>query len=179
VGYAAGSPANGGLGNVRLDVVVREQSTGYEEKVSELATIAAAPIHLTLIPESTTFKPSLPFSILVIAETPDKKPVDLAVQLNLSYRDSSFKQLKSDSPRVTTTNGLATLKLTPPADAASISIPSKSARRPSPSVKIEITAKRITRRRSITQESSHGAAALAAAPQSTHGIARIAMTCCW
>jgi CD109 antigen len=120
VGYAAGSPANGGLGNVRLDVVVREQSTGYEEKVSELATIAAAPIHLTLIPESTTFKPSLPFSILVIAETPDKKPVDLAVQLNLSYQDSSFKQLKSDSPRVTTTHGLATLKLTPPTDAASI-----------------------------------------------------------
>src|SRR5438477_151179 len=40
VGYAAGTPAAGGLGNVRLDVVVREQATGYEQKVSETVTIA-------------------------------------------------------------------------------------------------------------------------------------------
>src|SRR5262249_48271349 len=103
-----------------LDVTVREQSTGYEEKTSELVTIAAAPVTLTLIPESTTFKPSLPFSVLIVAATPDNKPVDTTVQFTLGYQDNTFKQLKNETQSVPTTNGLATLKLAPPANAATV-----------------------------------------------------------
>ena len=120
VRYAAGSPAGGGMSNVRLDVTVREQSTGYEQKTSELVTIAAAPIDLQVIPESPTFKPTLPFSLLVVAQTPGKQSVDTNVDFKLSYQDSTFKQVKQDTQRVSTKSGLATLKVTPPKDAATL-----------------------------------------------------------
>lgn len=122
VRYAAGSPASGGMSNVRLDVTVREQSTGYEEHTSQLVTIAAAPITLRIIPESTTFKPSLPMSLLVVAETPDKKPVDVTIQLDLSYQGSSFQQLKTETRNLQTKSGLAMLKVTPPDAAAMLSV---------------------------------------------------------
>ncbi|HET7035623.1 MAG TPA: alpha-2-macroglobulin family protein, partial [Thermomicrobiaceae bacterium] len=113
VGYAAGVPAADGLAQVRLDVTVREQATGYAEQDSQLVSVAAQPVGLRLIPESVTFKPGLPFSLLLLAETPDKQPVDTEVELEIDWeRDGAGS--KSDSQRVTTRNGLATLSLTPP-----------------------------------------------------------------
>ncbi|MBX6341781.1 MAG: twin-arginine translocation signal domain-containing protein, partial [Thermomicrobiaceae bacterium] len=91
VGYAAGAPAAGGLGRVRLDVTVREQATGYEEQTSELVTIAASPVTLRLVPESSTFKPGLPFALLVVAETPGKQPVDADVEVRLRYQGEQFQ----------------------------------------------------------------------------------------
>ncbi|HVC32044.1 MAG TPA: alpha-2-macroglobulin family protein [Chloroflexota bacterium] len=122
VRYAVGSPGAGGMSNVRLDVTVKEQSTGYQETTSQLVTIAALPIDLQVIPESPTFKPTLPFSVLAVAQTPDKKPVDLTIAFSVTYQDSSFKQLQSEAPRVATSQGLAVLKLTPPAGAATLTI---------------------------------------------------------
>jgi CD109 antigen len=118
VGYAAGSPAGRGLASVRLEVVVREPATGYEEKASQLVTIAATPTGLRLIPEGTAFKPGLPFGLLVVAETPDKKPVDAEVQLRVTYQSANLQSLGEESPRATTKGGLASLRLTPPAAAA-------------------------------------------------------------
>jgi CD109 antigen len=127
VGYAAGSPANQGMASVRLDVTVTEQSTGYAQQASELVTIAATPVHLTVIPESSTFKPALPFSVLVVCETPDHQPVDRTVQFNVTYQDRDFKQLASGTQQVATTGGLATLKITPPAAAATLVIGAQAA----------------------------------------------------
>ncbi|MBI4491546.1 MAG: alpha-2-macroglobulin, partial [Chloroflexi bacterium] len=122
VGYAAGSPAGRGMASVRLDVAVREQATGYEEKTSRLITIAASPVSLQVIPEGNTFKPALPFSLLVVAETPDKKPVDTQVQVQLTYLSERLATLKQETQRVSTRNGVATLKLTPPTDAVSLTV---------------------------------------------------------
>ncbi|MBI2940853.1 MAG: alpha-2-macroglobulin [Chloroflexi bacterium] len=122
VRYATGSPAGRGMASVRLDVAVREQATGYEEKTSQLVTIAASPVSIRVIPESNTFKPSLPFSALVVAETPDRKPVDTTVQVRLTSQDGNFQRLKEETQQVTTRNGAALLKLTPPANAVALTI---------------------------------------------------------
>lgn len=122
VGYAVGSPAAGGMATVRLDVSVREQSTGYEEKSSRLVTIAARPVSLRMIPESSTFKPSLPFSLLLVSETPDKRPVDVDVQLKITYQNDRLASLRSEDRRVSTRNGLGRVDLTPPADAAVLTV---------------------------------------------------------
>ena len=39
-GYVAGMPEAGGLGNVTLDITVVEEATGYEQKTTELVTVA-------------------------------------------------------------------------------------------------------------------------------------------
>ena len=72
VGYVAGVPAAGGSGNLMLDVTVLEQSTGYVEQTTRLLTVAPSPVNLRLIPESPSFKPSLPFTVLLVTEAPDK-----------------------------------------------------------------------------------------------------------
>ena len=74
VGYVAGTPAGGGQGNVQLNITVEEKSTGYVEETSRLLTVAQSSVNLQLIPESSTFKPGLPFSFLIVTETPDRGP---------------------------------------------------------------------------------------------------------
>ena len=91
MGYVAGVPASGGQGNLRLDVTVREPATGYEEHTTRLLTVATAPINLQLIPESRVFKPGLPFTLLVVTETPDNRPVDADVNVNVSYFDQNME----------------------------------------------------------------------------------------
>jgi CD109 antigen len=118
VGYASGSPAAGGQGSVRLDVAVREEATDYEEQTSSLVTITTSATVLRIIPESATFKPSLPFTILITAETPDKKPANADVQLQLSYQNAQFGQLQQLRQQVAVRSGVGTVTITPPTDAA-------------------------------------------------------------
>ena len=65
VGYVSGVPAAQGQGNVRLEAIVRESATGYEETTEKLLTIAQQPITIALIPDSSSFKPGMPFDVLV------------------------------------------------------------------------------------------------------------------
>ncbi len=115
--YVAGVPAAGGQGNVRLDITVSERSTGYVETTTHLLTVAESPINVRLIAESPSFKPSLPFSILVIAETPDNMPVDTDILLNISYYDENLDYILDESLDVPTINGKALVSIEPPKDA--------------------------------------------------------------
>ena len=120
-GYVAGVPGAKGMGNVQLEVTVREKSTGYEEKTTQLVTVAQAPLVLSAIPESVAFKPGLPLSILLVAETPDKKPADAMVAVDVNYTTGNF-QNKPEARQVTVKGGKALLKLTPPADAIMLTL---------------------------------------------------------
>ncbi|TAK36664.1 MAG: alpha-2-macroglobulin [Chloroflexota bacterium] len=126
VGYVAGVPAAGGMGNVSLEVTVREQSTGYEGKTTQLLTVASAPLTLQVIPESGALKPTLPFSLLVLSQSPDKKPVDAKVDLALAYQDKDFKQLTLENRQVSTKNGKGLLQINVPKDAVSLSLQARS-----------------------------------------------------
>ena len=122
VQYVAGVPAGRGMGNVNLNVTVREKSTGYEEATARLLTVAQSPVNLHLVSESSVFKPSLPLSLLVVTETPDNKPVDKRVTLSLQYVDDELQQIEKREQRVTTRNGTAILTVHPPGDAVGLSV---------------------------------------------------------
>src|SRR3990172_462608 len=119
-GYVAGVPEAGGLGNVQLDFSVVEKNTGYEEKTTELVTVAAAPLNIQLIPETPAFKPTLPFNVLVITETPDGQPVESTVRIDLSYLDEDYNYSGEDTRTVETVRGVGTLTITPPEDATQL-----------------------------------------------------------
>ena len=122
VRFVAGVPGGRGMGNVNLDVTVREKSTGYEETTTRLITVANTPVNLHLISESRVFKPSLPFSFLVVTETPDNRPVDKRVTLSLNYLDKDFRSTERREQRVTTRNGTAVLSVEPPKDAVALAL---------------------------------------------------------
>ncbi|MBI4321253.1 MAG: alpha-2-macroglobulin [Chloroflexi bacterium] len=125
-GYVAGVPAAKGMGNVSLEVLVREQSTGYEEKTTRLLTVAASPIVLQIIPETAAFKPGLPLNLLVIAESPDRKPADANVSVRIGYIGKGFQQIKQENHPITVRNGKALLKVTPPQDAIALQMNASS-----------------------------------------------------
>ncbi len=121
-GYVAGVPAAGGMGNVMLDITVVEKATGYEEKTSTLLTVAESPVKLQIIPSGTTFKPDLPFSFLIVTETPDNKLIDEEVKVDITYLSHDFEEIGQFDETVNTVNGKIIFEITPPDDCAALVI---------------------------------------------------------
>ena len=121
-GYVAGVPGAGGTGNVQLQVTVHERNTGYEETTTQLITVAATPLNLQVIPESNVFKPGLPFSFLVVTETPDNQPLSEDVSVRIQYADKELDTFKERTEEVTTQDGKALLTVTPPPDAVAFTL---------------------------------------------------------
>ncbi len=122
VEYVAGTPASGGLGNVILDVIVRETATGYEEKTSVLLTVAETKMNIQIIPESVTFKPGLPFNLLFVTETPANEPLSAELDVDITYLDADYSEVDKDEINVTTENGTALAEISPPDDAVAMII---------------------------------------------------------
>ncbi len=120
VEYVAGVPEARGMGNVTLEITVEERATGYEEKTTRLLTVSESPLTVQIIPESNAFKPSLPFTFLIITETPDNEPVDATVSVELTYWGEDFDTVETDEEEVETENGMALLEITPPEEAVSL-----------------------------------------------------------
>jgi CD109 antigen len=116
----AGVPEERGMGNVTLEVTVEERATGYEEKTTRLLTVSESPVSLQLIPEGSAFKPSLPFSFLVVTETPDNKPAESQVSVEVSYLGDKLEEIEHKTEQVQTDNGLAMLTVTPPENAVAL-----------------------------------------------------------
>ncbi len=125
-GFVAGVPEAGGLGNVTLEVAVVEPATGYQEKTTEMVTVAATPVNIQVIPESPVFKPALPFSLLLVTETPDGQPVEAAVTVDVAYQDESYAQVGQERQQVETRRGTAVVGLTPPAGAVTLTATASS-----------------------------------------------------
>ncbi|MBI2868839.1 MAG: alpha-2-macroglobulin [Chloroflexi bacterium] len=121
-GYVAGVPAAGGLGNVTLDFTVTESATGYEEKTSQLLTVAASSVNIQLIPSGAVFKPGLPFGFLAVTTTPDRKLVEAALDARVTYLNKDFAELKTETLVLTTTRGKAAATVNPPAGAVALRI---------------------------------------------------------
>src|SRR4030042_1224416 len=121
-GYVAGVPAAGGMGNIMLDITVTEQSTGYTEKTSELLTVTSTPTNTQIIPESRVFRPGLPLSMLIVSETPDNKPVDTDIRIEVSYLDEEYSQISTDTKEVKTDKGKVIIEFTPPEKSVALTI---------------------------------------------------------
>ncbi|MCY3913295.1 MAG: MG2 domain-containing protein [Chloroflexi bacterium] len=128
VDYVAGVPAAGGQGNLALDVTVREQSTGYVEHTSRLLTVAATPVKLRIIPESNTFKPQLPFSFLLVTETPDNQPLDRGVRVEIEFIGKDLATIEDYSFLTETERGKRLLRITPPKDAVALTLTARVGR---------------------------------------------------
>ena len=121
--YVAGVPENEGRGNLIINAAVREKATGYAESATRLLTVANSPVNLRLIPESQTFKPGLPFSFLLLAESPDNAPLDLdGVTISIAYQDESLYTSHKETQSVRVKRGRAMATITPPEDALSAKI---------------------------------------------------------
>ena len=126
-GYVAGSPAAGGQGNLQLRVTVREQGTGYVEQTSRLLTVAASPVNLQLIPAGSYFSPGLPFSLLLVAETPGNQPVDADAELSLVYYGEELERIGQESLDAEVAGGKALVELSPPAEAVAMTVTAQAA----------------------------------------------------
>ena len=126
VGYVSGVPASGGQGNLTLNITVREKSTGYVESTTRLLTVAESPLKLQVIPEGLAFKPSLPFSFLVVTETPGNEPVDREVSVAVDYWGEDLQSLGRRTHRITTDRGKALLQIDPPEDAVALVLEAES-----------------------------------------------------
>lgn len=127
VDYVAGVAEAGGNGNVKLDITVVEESTGYEQTTTELITVADSPVTLQLIPESTAFKPTLPFAFLVVTETPSGEPVEASVRLSVYYMDENYNQIgEEDTEEVETKRGTSLVEFKPPEEAVTMSVYAES-----------------------------------------------------
>jgi len=95
--YVAGVPAGGGNGNVKIEFVVKETATGYQEKTDTLVTVSQASQNLQIIPAGSTFKPGLPYSFLVVSKTPDNNLVDTEINTSITFMDKDFKNIKTET----------------------------------------------------------------------------------
>ena len=126
VSYVSGVPASGGQGNLTLDVTVKEKSTGYVETTTRLLTVAQGSLKLQVIPESRAFKPSLPFSFLIVTETPGNEPVDREVSVVVEYLGEYLQSLGRRTNRVVTDRGKVLLQIHSPKDAVALVIRAES-----------------------------------------------------
>jgi len=122
VSYVAGTPAAGGMGNVILDVIVRETATGYEEQTSMLLTVAETPLNIQIIPESIVFKPGLPFNILLVTENPANEPLDATLDITITYLNAEYEEIDTDNKEIETDRGTALFEVTPPDEAVAMII---------------------------------------------------------
>lgn len=125
-GYVAGVPGAGGLGNVRLDIAVTERNTGYEQIVSELVTVADSPVNIRLIAESATFKPGLPFNVLMATETPGGDPLEAEVSVEVYYYAEDYSDIGHERQTAETRRGADLVQFTPPEGAVRMAISAAS-----------------------------------------------------
>lgn len=122
VGYVAGVPQAQGMGNVMLDITVTEESTGYQEKTTRMLTVSESSLNIQAIPESSVFKPGLPFNFLIVTETPDNQPTESTVRVEIDYFNKEFERIKKAETSIKTTKGQGILSLTPPDDAVALQL---------------------------------------------------------
>ena len=80
-------------------------------------------MNIQLIPESSAFKPGLPFGLLVVTETPGGEPVEAAVTVETSYLDEDYNEVGQETPDGGDQPGdSGLLRLTPPETAVRMSI---------------------------------------------------------
>lgn len=115
-------PQADGVGNVRLEVTVVEEATAYEQTVTELLTAAPDPLRIRIITESVAFKPTLPFSFLLVTETPVGEAVESAVVVETVYYGEDESRVGMERQQVETKGGSALVRLAPPARAARMEI---------------------------------------------------------
>ncbi len=115
VGFLAGTPGASGQGTVTLEVTVTD-STGQKQTSTEVLTVTEAPVVLTLVPRTKSLKAGMAAEVLVQSKGPDGVALDVEVNTTIAYYASNGGSLGVVQGKISTFQGLGTLKLEPPAD---------------------------------------------------------------
>jgi CD109 antigen len=124
VGYVSGTYGAGGMGSMMLNISVTDTG-GHTQTTTKLLKITDSSTVLQLIPESCLIKPGMPFTILVVTETPGSDPLDMEVKVNMDFIDEKYNS-NSQSKTVSTVNGVALVTFQVPEDTRSAYISASS-----------------------------------------------------
>ena len=111
-----------GPGNVSLEVTVQEKETGHVETTTVPHTVTYSKVTVDLIPEGSSFKPSLPFSVLVLTDALDESMIDQDVGLETYYFDDGLYVTYAEESRVKTVDGKALISITPPEGTVAVAL---------------------------------------------------------
>ncbi len=120
VEYAAGVHESQGDSAVTIDITVTDTSS-HTEATNRILTIASAPVEVQLIARERFLKPELPFSFLVLTETPSGVPQDRDVELLVTFNDEEGV-LDEFTETISTSEGQAVVTYTVPAKALSCNL---------------------------------------------------------
>ena len=79
-------------------------------------------VNLRLIPEGSSFKPSLPFSVLLVTDSPDRSLIDHDVGLETYYFDEGLSITYAEESRVNTVDGKALVPIDLPEGTVAVAI---------------------------------------------------------
>ncbi len=130
VGYVSGTYGAGGAGSLLLNITVTD-SGGHVEKTTKLLKITESDTILQLISDSRAIKPALPFQLLVVTKDPDGNPLEKDVELELKYKvvDKPYysdKDLKKETIKLKTENGIKIITIKAPEDVTGIVITART-----------------------------------------------------
>ncbi len=123
---APGPVRNRGDPRVLLDVSLRQASTGHVEHASHLITIEPAPEIVRLLPESRSFKPALPLTVLALTESPGGLPLDRRLGISVSYLGPDLSILYAEERRIHTRGGQALVVITPPPGSVALTLQART-----------------------------------------------------
>jgi CD109 antigen len=110
VEYVVASPHQQ-AGGLLLNITVFEENTSYKQTVSKIVKVVPSEIDVKIIPEGSSFKPGIPFKILIVTRTQDGKLVDKAVKLVI--QKLSKEDVKTEEFEVKTEKGKKIIELKP------------------------------------------------------------------
>ncbi len=120
--YISSGRGPDGTGNVSLEVIIEEKATGHVETTTAPHAVVHSTVNLRLIPEGSSFKPSLPFSVLLVTDSPDRSLIDHDVGLETYYFDDGLSITYAEESRVNTVDGKALISITPPEGTVAIAL---------------------------------------------------------
>ena len=110
VEYVVSSPYQQ-AGGLLLNVTVFEENTSYKQMISKLIRVVPSEIDVKIIPEGSSFKPGIPFKVLIVTRTQDGKLVDREVELVIDK--ISKEDVKTERLRIKTEGGKKLIDLEP------------------------------------------------------------------
>lgn len=112
--YGVGTLSSGGAVTVQLDITVTD-SSGHEEKTTQLVKIVDSRIQHQVIPTYRSIAPGYPITLTLVAETPNGEP--MTVEGELHYRFCQYCEIAYQPIPIPRFTGQTTMTINVPKDA--------------------------------------------------------------
>lgn len=110
VEYVVSSPHQQ-AGGLILNVTVFEENTSYSQTVSKMIRVVPSDVDVKIIPEGSSFKPGIPFKVLIVTRTQDGELIDREIKLLIGKYSTG--NVKTEEIKVETRGGKKVVELKP------------------------------------------------------------------